>query len=445
MNRRQFHERNFRRRDFLHVGAIPLMGLTLPVLLASETARAATIDRKAAKNIILVWLNGGPSTIDMWDLKPNAKALIRGEFKPVSTSANGIDICEHLPLMAKQMDHCTLIRSVTHTIAEHTQGTEYVLTGNPISAATKYPSIGSIVASQVVPESGRKVPTYIDLSGFDLGDAGYLGASHNPFVVDRFQDQNVGKARGKSTDQFALPGGFTLNDLTRKRELLAGVERGFRRFEKTARADEMLAFQTQAIDILTAGKTRDALDVFAEKQTVIERYGSTSFGLSALAAKRLVQAGVRFVTIGMNGWDTHSQNFPQLRTDLLPRLDRALSTLIEDLDAEGLLDETIVYSVGEFSRTPSINAQGGRDHWSRAMSVLVAGGGFKSGFAHGSTDNVGAEPESSRCSPADVNATILNQIGIRPHTMLTTSSGRPMPLFREASILTETIFVAKSI
>jgi len=137
----------------------------------------------------------------------------------------------------------------------------------------------------------------------------------------------------------------------------------------------------------------------------------------------------------MNGWDTHSQNFAQLRNDLLPRLDRGLATLIEDLDAEGLLGETIVYCVGEFSRTPSINAQGGRDHWSRAMSVLVAGGGFKSGYAHGSTDEAGAEPDTSRCSPADVNATILNQIGIRPETRLTTSSGRPMPLFRDATIL----------
>jgi len=437
MNLPQFHEFKLRRRDFLHVGAIPLMGLNLPALLASEAAKAAASNRKTAKNIILVWLNGGPSTIDMWDLKPNAKASIRGEFQPVSTSANGIDICEHLPLMAKQMDHCALIRSVTHTIAEHTQGTEYVITGNPISAALKYPSIGSIVASQAASESGRQIPVYIDLSGFNLGDAGYLEPSHNPFIVDRFQDENVVKTKGKSTDQFALPDGFTVNDLTRRRELLAGLEQGFRRFEKTARADEMLVFQTQAIDILTAGKTRDALDVFKEKQTVIERYGGSSFGLSALAARRLVQAGVRFVTIGMNGWDTHNQNFSQLRTDLLPRLDRGLSTLIEDLDAEGILDETIVYCVGEFSRTPSINGQGGRDHWSRAMSVLVAGGGFKSGFAHGSTDDVGAEPESGRCSPADVNATILNQTGIRPQTILITNSGRPMPLFREARILSE--------
>jgi len=221
MNRQPFQERIFSRRDFLHVGAIPLMGLSLPTLLAGETARTATFDKPPARNIILVWLNGGPSTIDMWDLKPHAQASIRGEFKAAAATANGIDICEHLPRMARQMDHCTLIRSVTHTIAEHTQGTEYVLTGNPISAALKYPSIGSIVASQVAAEPGRKVPSYIDMSGFNNGDAGYLGASHNPFVVDRFQDQTARRTGDQSRDQLALPNGFTLDDLTRKGELLA--------------------------------------------------------------------------------------------------------------------------------------------------------------------------------------------------------------------------------
>ncbi len=219
--------------------------------------------------------------------------------------------------------------------------------------------------------------------------------------------------------------------------LLSEIEHGFRRFDKTARADEMSTFQQQALNILTAGKTRDALDIRKENSEVIQRYGGSPLGLSALAARRLVQAGVRFVTVGMNGWDTHSQNFGQLRDNLLPQLDRALAALIEDLDAHGLLKTTVVYCAGEFNRTPNINAQGGRDHWARAMSVLVAGGGFKSGFVYGSTDKNGFEPESSACSPADVNATVLNQVGIKPETTLTTRSGRPMQLFREASILEE--------
>lgn len=417
------------RRHFLQVGAIPLMGLGLPRLLASESGSSAGTP---AKNIILVWLGGGPSTIDMWDLKPDAKAEIRGEFQPISTAAEGVQICEHLPQMSKQMDHCALIRSVNHTIAEHEQGTQYMLTGNPISPALKYPSIGSIVSSHTDAGSGREVPAYIDLTASDIGQAGYLGSSHNPFVVDRFLARRPNKA-----SEFGLPNGFTVNDLTRRRELLLKVERGFRRFDKTARADEMSSFQQQALDILTAGKTRDALDVSKEGSEVIRRYGGSPLGLSSLAARRLVQAGVRFVTVGMSGWDTHSQNFGQLRNNLLPQFDRALAALIEDLDARGLLRETVVYCAGEFNRTPEINDQGGRDHWARAMSVLIAGGGFKPGFVYGSTDVDGFEPETGACSPADVNATVLNQVGIKPDTKLPTRSGRPMPLFREASILEE--------
>lgn len=426
----RLHNRKLCRRHFLQVGAIPLMGLELSNLLASESGQSA---EASAKNIILVWLDGGPSTIDMWDLKPDAKAEIRGEFKPVSTAADGVEICEHLPLMAEQMDHCALIRSVSHTIAEHRQGAEYVLTGNPISPALKYPSIGSIVSSQAVANSSRQVPAYMDLTASDNGQAGYLGSSHNPFIVDRFLDRRL----SNSEDEFALRDGFSVADLTRRRELLAKVEYGFRRFDKTTRTDEMTSFQQQALDILTAGKTRDALDVQKESSAVIQRYGGTPLGQSALAARRLVQAGVRFVTIGMSGWDTHDQNFSRLRNNQLPQLDRALAALIDDLDAHGLLKETIVYCAGEFNRTPNINGQGGRDHWAHAMSVLVAGGGFKPGFIYGSTDKGGLEPETAMCSPADVNATLLNQIGINPETKLTARSGRPMPLFREARILQE--------
>ena len=420
--------RGIRRRHFLQVGAIPLMGLGLPQLLANESGNSTD---PAAKNVILVWLSGGPSTIDMWDLKPTAKAEIRGEFKPVATAAEGVEICEYLPQMAKQMDHCALIRSVSHTIAEHGQGTEYMLTGNPISPALKYPSIGSIVSSQTTAGSQREVPAYIDLAGGNLGQAGYLSSAHNPFVVDHFLDRRPDKPKS----QFSLPDGFTVNDLSRRRKLLSKLEQGFRRFDKTARADEMSIFQQQALDILTAGKTREALDIRKEGSDVIRRYGGSSLGVSALAARRLVQAGVRFVTIGMNGWDTHNQNFSQLRNILLPQLDGALAALIEDLDTQGMLKETVVYCAGEFNRTPNINAQGGRDHWARAMSVLIAGGGFKSGFVYGSTDSNGFDPEIDACSPADVNATVLNQIGIKPQTKLSTRSGRPIPLFREATIL----------
>ena len=419
------------RRDVLRIGAIPLLGVSLPKLLAAADTRDHHAVRPPAKNIILVWLDGGPSTIDMWDLKPDAKSTIRGEFSEIPTTADGISIGEHLPRMARQMHHCTLVRSLTHTVSEHTQGAEHVLTGNPIRPALKYPSIGAIVASQSSSDASQSVPAYMDLTTTGLGGAGYLGASHDPFVVDRFADLR----RTRSADQFTLPDGLTIADLDRRRTVLNSIEEGFRRFDGTNRADEMSAFQQQALNILAAGKTRAALNIFEEERKVVEQYGQTSLGQSALAARRLVQAGVRFVTIGMGGWDTHAGNFTQLRSNLLPTLDRALAALIEDLDTVGLLEETIVYCAGEFNRTPIINAQGGRDHWARSMSVLIAGGGFKPGFVYGTTDKDGAAPDSFACAPADVNATILNRIGIPRDMKLISPDGRPMAMFHESAVL----------
>ena len=437
MNRHKRDCEDFHRRDFMHVGALSLMGLGLPSLLSNEAWARANNKRRGAKNIIMIWLAGGPATIDMWDLKPAAPANVRGEFKPISTSANDIQICEHLPKTAKQMHHCTLIRSVRHTIAEHGQGTEYVMTGNPISPALEYPSIGSVVSSKLT--GARGVPTYMDLTGLDIGKAGYLGSSHNPFVVDAFVQRRRGSRSSSARSQFDLPDGLTVDDLNRKSELFQKLEQGFKRFDNTQRAAEMTEFQQQAVDILSTGKTRDALNIMQEDKDVRERYGFRSLGPSALAARRLIQAGVRFVTIGVSGWDTHSNNFGQLRNTLLPQLDTALSALISDLAEEGLLNETIIYCVGEFNRTPIINGQAGRDHWARSMSVLVAGGGLKKGFVYGSTDKNGFEPVSKACSPTDVNATLLNQIGIAPDSILRTNSGRPVHVFRDAAVINELV------
>lgn len=430
MKRRMADCENFNRRDFLHVGTLSMLGgLTLPGLLARE-ASAGTVDsRPSAKNVIMIWLSGGPSTIDMWDLKPNAVAGIRGEFSPIATSADGIEICEHLPTTAKVMEDCSLIRSVSHTIAEHGLGTEYVTTGNPISPALKYPSIGSVISHLKEPAVG--VPSYVDLTQNGYGKAGFLGASFNPVVVNGF----TGFQRGKIKTGFELPDGFEVKDLNRRKELLSKLDQSFKRFDSTARAGEMSKFQQQAVDILRTGKTRDALNITLEEESVQEKYGFSSLGRSALAARRLIQAGVRFVTIGISGWDTHGNNFGQLSNNLLPQLDRALGNLISDLKSKGLLEETIVYCAGEFNRTPIINSGGGRDHWARSMSVLVAGGKFKRGFVYGSTDKSGFEPAEDACSPTDVNATILSQLGIQPDTIIRTKSARPVEVFRDGTIL----------
>lgn len=435
---------NFSRRDFMHVGALSMLGgMTLPQLLCSEAAgQSVSVGNESvesnkkprAKNMIMIWLSGGPSTIDMWDLKPQASAGIRGEFKPIATSADGVEICEHLPRVAKIMDQCALIRSVSHTIAEHGLGTEFVSTGNPISPALKYPAIGSVVSHLVEPEKG--VPGFMDLSDGSYRSAGFLGAAYNPLTVTGF---NNFQAKKKQSNLFDLPEGFTLDDLNRRSELLRKLDGQFKRLDETKMGQELSKFQQQAADIYRSEKTKMALDLSLESEAVREKYGFSPLGRSALAARRLIQAGVRFVTIGLAGWDTHNQIFGQLRNNLLPVLDGALATLITDLKETGLLEETIVYCAGEFNRTPSINGSGGRDHWARAMSVFVAGGGFKSGTVYGATGNDGYEPTESPCSPTDVNATLLNQLGIPPETILHTPSGRPVEVFREGNVLTELI------
>ncbi len=423
------------RRDFLRVGVLSSLGVGLPSLLANEVMRDQSV-AAPAKNVILIWLNGGPSTIDMWDLKPHAPATIRGQFQPIDTSADNIQICEHLPNTAKQMHSCVLVRSAQHTIAEHQQGTEFVIPGNPISPSLKYPAMGAVVSKQKH-QPGQGVPSYIDLSGFEIGNAGYLGASHDPFVVDGISPQPRMR-QSKASDQFALSGGMSIEDLQRKNVLLQQLEQGFTQFEVDRNVAAMSEFQQQAVDILCNGKTREALDVNRESEKTLARYGF-GLGRSALAARRLIESGARFVTIGTGGWDTHANNFGQLRTTLLPQLDQALAALIQDLKDRGLLDETIVYCVGEFNRTPSINGQGGRDHWARSMSVLLAGGGLKRGYAYGSTDRTGSEPEENPCSPADINATILNQLGIAPDSTLMTRSGRPTQVMRGARVLQDLI------
>lgn len=421
---------NFHRRDFLQIGSLSMMGLGLSSILAREAqASEDQIRSKPVKNVIMIWLAGGPSALDMWDMKPEADQSIRGEFRPMDTSADGVQICEHLPSMAGVMDRCTLIRSVHHTIAEHGLGTQYVTTGNRINPALSYPSIGSVVSHLKQPVVG--VPTYVDLSQSIYGKAGFLGASYNPVSVDGFQQGSRAAVRSG----FELADGVSVEDLTRKSRLLERLDSGFRRFDQTARADNLSKFQQQAIDILRTGKTRDALDLSKEDQRVHARYGGGSLGRSALASRRLIQAGVRFVTIGLSGWDTHARMFPTLRNNLLPTLDRALSALISDLDEHGLLDETIVYCTGEFSRTPVVNPGGGRDHWARSMSMLMAGGHFHRGRAYGSTDRHGAEPKDLPCSPMDVNATVLSQLGIQPTDILRTGSGRPIEVFRNGNVI----------
>jgi hypothetical protein len=417
----------FYRRDFLTVGAAGLLGLTLPDLLRAE-ARPGR--RQRAQGVIQVWLGGGPATIDMWDLKPEAPEYIRGEFQPIRTRAPGIQICEHLPRLAEGMDGGTLVRSLHHNIPAHGPGTVYMATGHPPAAALEFPSLGALAARLLPAAAG--VPPYLLFSntGGYSGGAGYLGPGYNPFAVE--VSPRGGRPR---LDGISLPDGFTVGQLDRRERLRRRFDARLRALDDADVPASLDRFQQQALDILRSDRTRRAFDLEAEPRSVRESYGTGPFAQSVLTARRLIEAGARFVTVGLGGWDTHGNNFGTLRTQLLPQLDRALAALVSDLASRRLLERTIVYCAGEFGRTPGINGGAGRDHWARAMAVFLAGGGFRSGYAHGSTDRLGGDPDRAPCSPADLSATIFHALGFEPGHEVQTASGRRMPLFRDGRVI----------
>jgi hypothetical protein len=420
--------------------AAGLLGLSLPQLLRLE-ALAARSPAPAARGrkanaVIMLWLGGGPATIDMWDLKPAAPEGIRGEFKPIATRAAGVQISEHMPKLAQVMDKATIVRSLHHTIPSHGPATVFMTTGNKPTPALQYPALGSLVTKLKPRPEG--VPPYVsfgEVRGGTAGTSGYLGTAYNPFIVEGA----AGAGRRGPTLRvrgIQLPNGFTLEELEKRDRLLRGFDSTFRAVDRSADVvDGFDAFHKQALDILRSDKTRNAFDLEKESAALRARYGATPFGQGALAARRLVEAGVRFVTLSLGGWDTHGRNFEALSRRLLPSLDQTLSSLIADLGERGLLDRTIVYCAGEFGRTPKINKNAGRDHWARSMAVLLAGGGFQRGYAHGTTDAQGMAPATEPVTPDDVSATLFHCLGIDPHTELMTASGRPIPLFREGKVV----------
>lgn len=428
----------FHRRDTLTIGASAgLLGLSLPDLLRSDARAASNPASSVAKadSIILLWLAGGPATIDMWDLKPDAPDEIRGEFKPAETSVAGIRISEHLPKVGKEAGRLAFVRSLHHTVPAHGPATVFMTTGNKPTPAIEYPSLGSLTSRLLkVPEGVPPYVSFNDIRG-QGGAAGYLGSGYNPFIVE-----GLGGARNAPANLrvrgIQLPGGFTLNQLNKRDALLRDFDSTFRQVdENSAVVSGYDAFHQKALDILRSDRTKKAFDLGAESQTTRERYGTDSFGTGALAARRLVEAGVRCVTLSLGGWDTHQKNFDALKTRLLPNLDRVLSALVEDLGERGMLGRTIVYCAGEFGRTPKVNKNAGRDHWARSMGAVLAGGGFKSGIAFGSTDAQGMAPASNPVTPDDLAATIFTQLGINPKMELQSGTGRPMTLFREGSVV----------
>jgi hypothetical protein len=394
------------RREFLRAGMLSLLGLGMTEYFTMGAASAKGIDGGTANSAVLIWLGGGPSHLDTWDLKPNAPSEVRGAFNPIDTVVNGIQISEHLPLMAKQMNKVALIRSMTSPEAAHERGTHYLMTGFQPLPGFGVPAYGSVAAKYLTPKSA--LPPYIAIpQPVMYGGAGFLGAALDPFAPGG--DPNNNGFRVRDLD---LPPGVTVERMDRRRTLREAVDSAFSRFEKGSdRVRTVDSFYDRAYSLLSSESARAAFDLKKETDATRAAYGRNQFGQSLLLARRLVEGGVRFVTVQNGGWDTHNNAFNALKNKL-PDFDRALAAFLQDLGDRGILQKTLVIVMGEFGRTPIINRDGGRDHHPRCFSVLLAGGGIKGGVAVGASDARGYEPAERPVRPEDLSATIYQCLGI---------------------------------
>lgn len=434
------------RREVLRLGGLGFTGLALSDYLQARTAAARRPARGGfgrARACIVVYNYGGPSHLDTFDLKPDAPAEIRGEFRPMATSVPGVAISEHLPRLARLADRYTVIRSMTHRDNDHAIGAYLALTGyshprndvlgiEPPATPQDLPSFGSVV-SKLRP-ADRPVFSYVTLGDLrHLGhhdsmgqNAGCLGRAYDPFTIPFVRPIDGRLDPSNVNSVMASVDGPRLGDRQQLRDRLT---RAAPALEAVAEMRNLDSFTRRAFELLASPASRDAFNLDAEPRAIRERYGNTYFSESCLLARRLVEAGVPLVTVysaGNRDWDTHGDNFRTLKNTLLPPADRGLSALLDDLDGRGMLDDTLVVWMSEMGRTPRINQGAGRDHWSFCYSILLAGGGVRGGQVHGSSDRSAAYPSTQPVSPADVAATIYHCLGIDPRAHVTDQQGRPL-------------------
>jgi hypothetical protein len=433
------------RRRLLQVGGLGLLGLNLPGFLrAAEGGR-----RKArARSVIFLHQYGGPSCHDTFDMKPAAPDAVRGELKPIASTLPGVPVCELLPRTARVMDKVTLVRSVHHTMKNHNSAGYYSLTGYAPPTDDQrlrdsrdlFPAYGSVVDKFAPAKAG--VPTFVayphvirDGSITPGQHASFLGKAHDPLFIG--QDPNSPDFR---LPELSLPANLSPERLGNRREVLRIIDQQTELMEFSARARGIDAHYARALTMLSSPGVRKAFDLSSEPEAVRERYGRTTYGQGCLLARRLVEAGARFINVYFaqfiggcqGGWDTHGFNgkpmYPILKNYLLPITDHTLPTLLEDLDARGLLDTTLVVWVGEFGRSPRINKLAGRDHWPQCYTALLAGGGVKRGHVHGSSDKIGAYPAGDPVRPEDLSATMFHLLGIDPRSEVRDALNRPLPI-----------------
>ena len=410
------------RRHFMsHLAGAAALAGPATAFTNSILANAADL-KKRHKAAILLWMGGGPSTMDIWDLKPGAST--GGPFRPISTSADGIQISEHMPLMAKQMHHMALVRSMSTREADHMRGRYYMHTGYVPNPNVEHPSYGAVVAHELadtVPD--LEIPPFVSVGGGSVGP-GFLGMTWAPFVVD-----SNGNVRN-------LDMGIDPARLSQRLEMLDAIEGRFIGEKRGPSAEDHAKVLDKTIKILRS-EQMEAFKVSKEPSDVQERYGNTGFGRGCLMARRLVEQGVPFVEVDLGGWDNHADIFRTLSDNKLPELDKAMSALIEDLSDRGMLDDTAVVWMGEFSRTPNINGNGGRDHWARSWTVAVGGAGFKRGVAVGETSSDGKEVVTEPYSSQDLMASVLKSLGISLETTFTAKNGRPMKIANAGKVIKE--------
>jgi hypothetical protein len=417
------------RRNFVRVGAITPLGLSLPRLMAAD----ADAKHARAKSVILIFLGGGLSHHDSFDMKPEAVEQIRGKYQSIATTVPGLNICELLPKTAQRMNTLTLVRSGTHENDHHETATNWVLSGRFGTPFGDHPAIGSIVAH----ETGFSgvVPPYVAVPKnpsftWELGKSVWLGGRYESFKAGNANDANY------RVRDLSAPAGLTPQSLERRKSLLAAVDQLATRVKGSDEIATYDEFSRKAAEMVLSPQAQAAFAIEREDTKTRDEYGRSEFGQSALLARRLVENNVRFVTINYGGWDHHGEIFKGLDKKL-PEFDQGYSALILDLDQRGLLDDTLVLTMGEFGRTPKVNDKAGRDHWGRAGSMLWAGAGVARGRVIGATDKNGAFVTDRPVRPADVAWTVYNALGIDPSKELFTPEGRPVSILAEGAAVTE--------
>ena len=417
------------RRNFIRVGALAPLGLSLPQLMAADAGSRPA----RAKSVILIFLGGGLSHHDSFDMKPEAVEQIRGKYKSIATTVTGLNICELLPKTAQVMHKLTLVRSGTHENDHHETATNWVLSGRFGTPFGDHPAIGAVVAHEA--GFSGAVPPYVAVPKnpsftWELGKSVWLGGR-----CESFKAGNPNEANYRVRD-LSSPAGLTPQTLQRRKTLLAAVDQladKVKHNDQIATYDE---FSRKAAEMVLSPQAQAAFAIDREEATTRDEYGRNEFGQSALLARRLVENGVRFVTINYGGWDHHGEIFKGLDKKL-PEFDHGYSALINDLDQRGLLEDTLVLTMGEFGRTPKVNDKAGRDHWGRAGSMLWAGAGVARGHVIGATDKNGAFVTDRPVRPADVAWTVYESLGIDPAKELLTPEGRPVTILAEGATVSE--------